>query len=288
MDAMRALPPPEERRGDHPATRRSRRLVPLRWSIAKPASGRRWNRPDPRHASGRSRESGTGKPENREDPFNRLLTGDSCKRKGEAMIDSFSFRKMTLFFLTSPLRLQWRRLFLYGLFAALSQNCWPGSDYYLEIDKSKRELRLKLGKNTVRKYRIALGRGGVGAKRFLGDRKSPTGLYRIIGINERSRFHLFLHLDYPNIMDAWEGYQDALISERDLVHIAKSIKRGDIPPQNTPLGGYIGIHGLGQANAVATFHNLSNWTDGCIALTNKEIDELHRYVKIGTEVLVLE
>lgn len=57
---------------------------------------------------------------------------------------------------------------------------------------------------------------------------------------------------------------------------------GKTPPQNTQLGGHIGIHGIGQGNPA--IHNNYNWTNGCIALTNKQIDQLSQWVKTGTVV----
>jgi hypothetical protein len=66
--------------------------------------------------------------------------------------------------------------------------------------------------------------------------------------------------------------------------IIKAHNNGQIPPQNTDLGGQIGIHGLGSANL--SFHRSMNWTRGCIALTNDQIDQLSQWVEKGTLVTV--
>ncbi|MDZ7736419.1 MAG: L,D-transpeptidase [Gammaproteobacteria bacterium] len=63
-----------------------------------------------------------------------------------------------------------------------------------------------------------------------------------------------------------------------------------MPPQNTALGGYIGIHGIGEVNdeKIMTFTQGQNWTAGCIALTNEQISELRQFVSIGTRIVIRE
>ncbi len=75
-----------------------------------------------------------------------------------------------------------------------------------------------------------------------------------------------------------------LIDHKTYYRITDSHVKGEIPPQNTLLGGQIGIHGLGKADL--KIHRLMNWTHGCIALTNQQIDILSRWVEIGTRVEV--
>ena len=102
-----------------------------------------------------------------------------------------------------------------------------------------------------------------------------------------SKFFFFMQLDYPNLLDAWYGYMGNIISSRDFRNIAAAFKNHQIPPQDTRLGGYIGIHGLGDVSAEALkIHRNNNWTDGCIALKNEEINELRRYVSIGTPIII--
>ncbi|MDP6182985.1 MAG: L,D-transpeptidase [Gammaproteobacteria bacterium] len=161
--------------------------------------------------------------------------------------------------------------------------------YYLEIDKSDRLLRVKYAGKTYRQFRIAAGRGGPGDKHKLGDQRTPEGIYRIVGFNESSKFYMFIRLNYPNVKDAFSGLKSKLISKTEFERIIESLKFGKLPPQDTALGGAIGIHGVGEENAkTLRIHANLNWTEGCVALTNREISELRSYVSVGTEVVIKE
>lgn len=160
-------------------------------------------------------------------------------------------------------------------------------NYHLEISKERRHLQVKNGDIVVRQYQISSGRGGPGDKRHRGDDVTPVGVYRVIRLKEKSRFHYFMQINYPNIMDAWQGYRDGVISSRQLDTIIKAHKTRSAPPQNTPLGGFLGIHGIGTTTEKKlAIHNTGDWTNGCIALTNQEINELRQYVKIGTPIVI--
>lgn len=160
-------------------------------------------------------------------------------------------------------------------------------DYHLVVSKQHRELQVKRGDVIVRRYRVATGRGGVGAKRRQGDDITPVGIYHIVDLSEESKFHYFMQINYPNITDASHGYRDGLISREEFARIAKAYKGRATPPQDTSLGGFLGIHGIGDTTEKKlSIHEISNWTDGCIALTNQEINELRQYVKIGTQVVI--
>jgi murein L,D-transpeptidase YafK len=161
--------------------------------------------------------------------------------------------------------------------------------YELEISKSKRVLLLKVGSKVKKKYSVALGRGGRGDKRQMGDRKTPIGIYRIVRINPDSPFYYFMQLNYPNVKDAFYGLKDHLISLWDFNRIIGALSKREIPPQNTPLGGAIGIHGVGPETAERRdIHAYFNWTQGCVAMKNADIAELRNYVGIGTKVVINE
>jgi len=114
----------------------------------------------------------------------------------------------------------------------------------------------------VKTYKISLGRSPKGAKEFEGDRKTPEGFYTINDKNPNSGWHKNLGISYPN--------------QKDINH-AKSL--GKSP------GGLIKIHGLpNDNNYIGRFHGLFDWTLGCIAMTDKEIDELYKHVEIGTTI----
>ena len=161
--------------------------------------------------------------------------------------------------------------------------------YDLVISKASQELKVMSGDQVVKLFHIAYGIGGKGAKRKFGDKKTPLGVYKIIKFKGNSNFHYFMHLDYPNLSDALYGYKNKIISATEFKNIASAIKHDNIPPQDTKLGGHIGIHGLGDTtDQKLSIHNGVNWTQGCIAITNEEINDLRKYVTIGTRVIINE
>lgn len=189
------------------------------------------------------------------------------------------------------LRTLTRILLLTGMAVLLRPDAFATetASYRLEVYKANRELRVMQGNHVVRRYHVAFGRGGIGTKRRIGDNKTPDGNYRIVNFRADSRFHYFMQLDYPNLLDAWHGYRQELIDASQFRAIATAYQKGDEPPQNTALGGYIGIHGIGELNdEKLDIHSSSNWTEGCIALTNDEITELRAYVDLGTRVVIHE
>ena len=133
---------------------------------------------------------------------------------------------------------------------------------HILILKRKHELRLLSGNEIVRSYSIALGRGGLQPKQRRGDRRTPEGFYHIDFRNPKSRFHLALHISYPQKAD----------KER--------ARRLGVDP-----GGDIMIHGLGdEFKSLGASQHLYDWTDGCIAVTDSEIEEIWRLVPEGTPV----
>lgn len=128
--------------------------------------------------------------------------------------------------------------------------------------KADRRLELYDDGALLRSYRISLGREPVGPKRREGDRRTPEGDYVIDFRKPDSDYHRALHISYPR---------------PDQVAAARS--RGEPP------GGLIMIHGLRNgAGFVGRLHLLSDWTIGCIAVTNPEIEEIWRVVPDGTPV----
>lgn len=181
-------------------------------------------------------------------------------------------------------------LLIFVFFLAPSNLAYANeANYQVVISKSNKELTIIQGDKTIIRFDIALGKGGRGTKRKLGDNKTPIGVYKITDFKANSKFHYFMQLDYPNMLDAWYGYKDDIITAREFKRIAYAIKDKKRPPQNTALGGYIGIHGLGQSSREKLkIHSSFNWTEGCIALKNNEITALRQYVTIGTRVTINE
>ena len=79
------------------------------------------------------------------------------------------------------------------------------------IHKNDKELILKKSNEIIKKYHVATGKGGKGTKRKRGDNKTPLGMYRISKLNKSDRFHYFIQLDYPNLIDAWYGFKNEII-----------------------------------------------------------------------------
>lgn len=162
-------------------------------------------------------------------------------------------------------------------------------EYEIEISKSHRTLLLKRGSKIEKRYPVSLGSGGRGDKLRVGDHRTPTGTYRIVKVKSPSRFHTFFQLSYPNVKDAFYGLRGNIISTRDFERIAFAQRYHLIPPQDTRLGGAIGIHGIGYITPQKVkIHWGSDWTRGCIALTNEQIEDLSRFIGVGTKVVINE
>jgi murein L,D-transpeptidase YafK len=133
------------------------------------------------------------------------------------------------------------------------------------VVKSARTLTLMADGKVVKTYKVALSREPVGAKERAGDHKVPEGHYVVDSKVPHSRFHLALHISYPNPVDR-----------------ERARKLGVKP------GGNIEIHGLDSKYAwVGSLQGYVDWTDGCIAVTNPEIEEIYKLVAVGTPVEIL-
>ncbi|MEK7448193.1 MAG: L,D-transpeptidase [Planctomycetota bacterium] len=155
----------------------------------------------------------------------------------------------------------------------------PLKDISIKIIKSERKLFLYSGAQPIKTYRIGLGRAPREPKKQEGDKKTPVGEYYVCTRNEKSSFHLFLGLSYPNIKDAQRGLSEGLITPDESNQIAEAINKKEKPPWATKLGGWIGIHGSGS-NA--------DWTLGCIALDDEDVEELWFTAPLGTPVVIFE
>lgn len=128
--------------------------------------------------------------------------------------------------------------------------------------KSKRQLLAFSKQQLIATYSIALGGSPTGDKEFEGDKKTPEGLYIINDKSDRSSFHKNLGVSYPN---------------HDDIEHAKAL--GHLP------GGDIKIHGLRNGlGLIGRLHRLTDWTSGCVALTNPEIDDLFEHTPVGTPI----
>jgi murein L,D-transpeptidase YafK len=147
----------------------------------------------------------------------------------------------------------------------------PATVTEIRIDKSDHRLALYAGDRLVKAYVAALGPGGPGPKQFEGDKKTPVGTYRVSG-RIKGLFHQFLVVSYPN--------------DEDRRRFAELKRRGEVPP-GRGVGHSIGIHGVGSRE-LAGVHKETDWTLGCIALDDDEIDEVASMVRDGTRIVITD
>jgi murein L,D-transpeptidase YafK len=130
------------------------------------------------------------------------------------------------------------------------------------ILKKDHVMELLAAGTVIRTYKVALGQGGLAAKEREGDARTPEGRYSIDAKYEHSAYHKALHLSYPNPQDR-----------------ERAAELGVRP------GGAIMIHGLPNGEGwIGARHRLVDWTLGCIAVTDDEMDEVWKLVPVGTPV----
>ncbi len=134
----------------------------------------------------------------------------------------------------------------------------------VKVDKSENRMYLIANGEVIKNYHVAFGESPKGHKQQEGDEKTPEGSYTLDYIKEDSAFYRAMHISYPNEKDIEEA------------------KRKGVSP-----GGLIMVHG--QSNRpgwLSSTAQRTNWTDGCIALTNAEMDEFIALVKVGTAIYI--
>ena len=155
----------------------------------------------------------------------------------------------------------------------------------LFVDKSDKLLTVYNGTTPLKAYHVELGDGGTGDKQVAGDHKTPEGSFYItqkLVLNPADQYlgTRWMRLSYPNIEDAQRGLSKGIINKATYDQIVNAINNGQTPPQNTALGGGVGVHG-GSTAALGT-----NWTFGCVGLSNKDVQDFYDYVKVGTKVTI--
>jgi hypothetical protein len=153
----------------------------------------------------------------------------------------------------------------------------------IHVFKARHEMLLKQGETVLRTFAIALGRKADGPKQFRGDNRTPEGRYYVCEKRPQSRFRRFLGISYPNRFDADRAFAERMITAEEWADIFFANLRGAVPPSTTPLGGRVGIHGLGGRPPVPM-----DWTEGCIAVSDADIDYLYDLVPVGTPVVTTD
>jgi len=140
----------------------------------------------------------------------------------------------------------------------------PQNITLIKVYKNKRLMQVYNRSTLVKTYKISLGKQPLGHKQFEGDNKTPEGTYYINGKNPNSLYHKNLGISYPNKNDK---------------SFAKKHKKS--------AGGLIKIHGLPNGKGkIGKLHLMYDWTHGCIAVTNKEIDEIYAATKVGVKIII--
>ena len=150
-------------------------------------------------------------------------------------------------------------------------NLWPSTPLppgtkadLVVVHKAARRLELYRGNELLKAYQVSLGQHPIGTKTQQGDGRTPEGDYRLDYRNPTSSFHKALHISYPEPAD-----------------IASARSRSVDP------GGLVMVHGMKNGFGwIGRLHRVIDWTDGCVAVTNNEIDEIWTAVPDGTKIVL--
>lgn len=160
----------------------------------------------------------------------------------------------------------------------------PG-EIWVNINLEERDIAVYRGDTRILLIPyLAIGNAGAQRIRLEGSGQTPIGEFHIDRINRNSDFKLFFGIDYPTPDIAREAWRDGILSTQDYRYYRTYLRQHGLPPADTRLGGSIGIHGLGARPA--SLHSVMDWTEGCIAVTNAEIEVLDRWLNVGTRVVI--
>jgi len=169
------------------------------------------------------------------------------------------FRKILVFFVAADVVLGGVWLYAHHVWNPLAAGTTIDR---IVVEKSARKLSIFANGKKLKSYRVALGRNPTGAKEQEGDMKTPEGIYAIDSRNRQSAFHLALHVSYPSDQDK-----------------ARAAERG------VNAGFDIMVHGIQNGLGwIGAFHRRHDWSAGCIAMTDEEIEELWRVTPDGTPI----
>lgn len=161
----------------------------------------------------------------------------------------------------------------------------PTSGIKIMIDKSDHTLSLVYNGAKLKSYHVEIGGGGLADKEVEGDLKTPEGTFfvtnkKVMGPPDKYLGSRWLGVSYPNAEDADRGLTQGLIEKQTFDDIMSAFNNGENPPQDSALGGNIGIHG-GSTESLG-----NDWTWGCVGLTNSDIEEFFDYIAVGTPIII--
>jgi len=154
--------------------------------------------------------------------------------------------------------------------AASKRKIVPVGKVYIVIDKSDYELNVYDDKGWYATYPVVFGNDSQDDKKMEGDRKTPEGTFHIISKKIHDKWDRFMAIDYPT-KESYEKFRERKF-------------RGEIPT-NARIGGGVGIHGT-WPNDDYIIDRYKNWTNGCISMKNKDVEDLYSYLPVGTSVTI--
>lgn len=155
------------------------------------------------------------------------------------------------------------------------------------IDRQNYTLGIYEDSVLIKNYRVSFGKSVLTPKTRAGDKATPVGVYRICKIYKTHKYHKFFQINYPNLEDGASALRKGWISQKEYNDIKFQYYYEGCTKFHNILGGDIGIHGIGELNYI--FKNLPfvfNWTNGSIAMSNENIDEIYSVIREGTEVVI--
>lgn len=159
------------------------------------------------------------------------------------------------------------------------------NEVWVLVDDKEATLSVFRGHALVERFApVSLGRGGARAHRIRGSNVTPLGEFRINRFNFESQWHIFIGIDYPTPPHARMALEKGIYSQADYEAYFDHYRRYGSPPQDTALGGAIGIHGIGRGDP--DIHGNFHWTQGCVAVTNEQIERVAELVGVGTRVVI--
>lgn len=171
------------------------------------------------------------------------------------------------------------------LFSAFSLPGHTAQEIWILIDTSRQKLSVMRENEMLLVFDdIAIGRYGASRSRMKGSNQTPLGSFQISWIKRHNRYYRFYGINFPNQEMADLALAEGRISRQVWESITSAIESTGMAPQDTSLGGYIGIHGVGKGDQAV--HSRFNWTNGCVAITNTQIDRLDPWIKLGMRVVI--
>ena len=157
----------------------------------------------------------------------------------------------------------------------------------LLIDRKNYTLSLYEDSVLIKEYRASFGKSLNVPKTKANDNATPVGEYQICEIDTSYKYHKFFQINYPNLDDAASALRKGWISQKEYNEIKFQFYYEGCIDRHRILGGNLGIHGVGKFNfIIKNLPFVFNWTNGSIALSNEDIDEIFTIVRVGTKIVI--